>query len=103
MHPTPDYLTHIERLVGALDAAGAAFRLLDTLVDEIGGVVSYAKDDGNLIYDVLVIPDEQDPSAGRYLFRHIDSHPLHVPCFEFRSDDPDAVINAMKDRGLLQA
>jgi hypothetical protein len=101
MHPTPEYLAFVERLVAALSKAGAAFRPLDPEADEIGGVVEYDEQSDGLVYDVLVIPDEQNPAAGRYLFRYVDSHPQHVPSFELRSDDVDAVLEAMRQRNLL--
>jgi hypothetical protein len=103
MNTTPEYKAFVERLVAALTSAGAHFRALDPDADEIGGVVEYDDAKDSLIYDILVIPDEQNPSAGRYLFRYVDSHPQHVPTFELRSDDVDAVINAMRERHLLPA
>jgi hypothetical protein len=101
MNSTPEYKAFVERLIAALTTAGATFRALDPDTDDIGGVVEYDEGRDGLIYDILVIPDEQNPSAGRYLFRHVDSHPQHVPSFELRSDDVDAVINAMRARQLL--
>ena len=71
--------------------------------EEIGGVVAYDEKNDGLVYDILVIPDDQNPTAGRYLFRFVDSHPQHVPSFELRSDDVDAVLEAMRQRNLLPA
>lgn len=93
-----EYVTHVERLVAAVTYYGGRFTRL-TEHDDIGGIAHYA--DEGLVYDILVLPDEQNHKAGRYLFRFIDSHPLHVPSFQLQTDDVDAIIQAMRARDIL--
>ena len=96
MNRTDTTQAAMTRLVAALKAAHTPFEILCADRDGIAGVAYHepTREDG-LVFDVLVLPDDQHPAAGRYLFRHIDCHPLHVPGFILRTDDVDAVVDAV--------
>jgi hypothetical protein len=96
---SPDYVRRVDRLVTAITACGARFTLLSEH-DEIGGVASYNATD-ELLYDILVIPEDQTPEAGFYLFRFVDGDPTMTPSFELQTNDLDAIIAAMRSKHLL--
>lgn len=93
----------VHQLAAALTATGATFTQLSAADDDIGGVAHYDVGNDRLIYDVLVIPDEQGIEAGRYLFRFVNGSPDFKPSYELRTDDLDAVIAAMRAHALLAA
>lgn len=97
-----NYEGFVRQLVSALTASGATFTPL-AAADDIGGVAQYDVDGDRLVYDVLVLPDEQGVDAGRYLFRFVNGSPDFVPSYELQTDDLDAVLAAMRQHALLAA
>lgn len=95
-----DYGVLVDKLAAALSARGARCERLQS-TDDIGGVALYDGPNRELVYDVLVVPDSQDASKGRYLFRFINKDPQHRVVEAVQSDDVDAIVEAMRRRGLV--